>query len=129
MGPITENALEELSLVANLSQYIKVRQDHDADLKQYMPVFFWVLRDFFHDLEGQTPKQYLEECLQASPGLSVDVMRKNKIREALVANFKERECFTMIRPVTDESKLAHIDDLKWEDLKLDFRKQVTQFIN
>ena len=33
----------------------------------------------------------------------------------------------MIRPVTDESKLAHIEDLKWEELKSDFRKVVTQF--
>ena len=31
--------------------------------------------------------------------------------------------------MADEAKLAHIDDLKWEELKVDFRKQVTQFIN
>lgn len=34
----------------------------------------------------------------------------------------------MIRPVSDESKLAHIDDLKFDDLKIEFRKQVTNFI-
>ena len=35
----------------------------------------------------------------------------------------------MIRPVNDESKLAHIEELKYEDLKLEFRKQVTALLN
>ncbi len=35
----------------------------------------------------------------------------------------------MIRPVSDESKLAHIETLKYEELKTDFRKQVTSFVN
>jgi hypothetical protein len=34
----------------------------------------------------------------------------------------------MIRPVSDESKLAHIDDLKWEELKTDFRREATNFV-
>jgi hypothetical protein len=34
----------------------------------------------------------------------------------------------MIRPVSDESKLAHVDSLKFEDLKTDFRKEVTSFV-
>jgi len=34
----------------------------------------------------------------------------------------------MIRPVSDESKLAHVDSLKWEELKSDFRKEVTSFV-
>lgn len=34
----------------------------------------------------------------------------------------------MIRPVSDESKLAHVDSLKFEELKTDFRKEVTNFI-
>jgi hypothetical protein len=51
------------------------------------------------------------------------------IRDAINKYFKERECFTMIRPVSDESKLAHIETLKYEELKTDFRKQVTSFVN
>lgn len=35
----------------------------------------------------------------------------------------------MIRPVTDESKLSHVDELKFEDLKLDFRKGVNVIMN
>ena len=34
----------------------------------------------------------------------------------------------MIRPVADENKLAHIEDIKWEELKSDFRKEVTSFV-
>jgi hypothetical protein len=57
MGPITENSIEDLSLVANLSSYIRVSADGGAeDFKTYFPSFFWVMRDFYHDLEGRTPK-------------------------------------------------------------------------
>lgn len=130
MGPITENAIEELSLVANLTNYIRISQNKNAeqDFKSFFPSFFWVLRDFYHDLEGQTPKQYLEECLQPSPGLSSEVLKKNGIREAILKHFKERECFTLVRPVAEEAKLAHIDSLKFEELKTEFRKGVTAFL-
>lgn len=103
----------------------------EDDFRQYFPSFFWVLRDFYHDLEGRTPKQYLEDCLKEAPGYSADVVKKNKIRNAIVKNFRERECFTMIRPVTEEGKLAHIEEFPWDgpDLKPDFKRQVTHFIN
>ena len=54
MGPITENSIEDLSLVANLTNLIRVGSDDD--IKNYFPSFFWVMRDFYHDLEGRTPK-------------------------------------------------------------------------
>jgi Guanylate-binding protein, N-terminal domain len=50
------------------------------------------------------------------------------VREAITKYFKDRECFTLIRPVTDEAKLSHIEELKWEDLKSDFRREVTNFV-
>lgn len=34
----------------------------------------------------------------------------------------------MIRPVADESKLAHVDSLKFEELKTEFRKEVGNFV-
>lgn len=57
-----------------------------------------------------------------TPALSSDALKKNLIRESISKYFKDRDCYTFIRPVSDESKLAHVDDLKWEDLKTDFRK-------
>ena len=133
MGPITENSIEDLSLVTNLTNYIRIQQNQEKskpeDFKQYFPTIFWVMRDFFHDLEGRTPKQYLEECLQENPRLSTDSIKKNKIRGAIVNNFKERECFTFIRPVSDEAKLAHVEEQTWESLKPEFKKQVVFFVN
>ena len=35
----------------------------------------------------------------------------------------------MIRPISDESKLAHVDSMKWEDLKAEFRKQTTSLVS
>jgi hypothetical protein len=60
------------------------------------------------------------------------VIKKNKIRRAILKHFGERHCFTMARPVSDESKLAHVDSLDWEhspDLKPLFKRQVVNFIN
>ena len=71
----------------------------------------------------------MENCLQPAPGLSQDVLKKNQIREAIINFFKDRDCHTLIRPVSDESKLAHVDEMKFEDLKLEFRKQVTALIS
>jgi len=51
------------------------------------------------------------------------------VRESIGKYFKERECFTMIRPISDESKLAHVDSMKWEDLKAEFRKQTTSLVS
>jgi hypothetical protein len=31
--------------------------------------------------------------------------------------------------VSDESKLSHVDELKYEELKLDFRKQINVLMN
>jgi hypothetical protein len=54
-----------------------------TDFKSYFPSFLWVLRDFYHDLEGQTPKQYLEECLEPVQGISQAIIKKNQIRESI----------------------------------------------
>ena len=56
-------------------------------------------------------------------------MQKNKIRDAILRHFKERECFTIVRPVSDESKLAHVDSVEWDALKPEFKKQVTNLVN
>lgn len=120
MGPITENSLEDLALVGNLSSHISINQTttkNDQDFKYYFPQFFWVLRDFYHDLEGRTPKEYLEDCLSEVEGYSAEVSRKNKIRESISRYFQHRECFTIIRPITDESKLAHVESVPWDELK------------
>ncbi len=94
-------------------------------------MFVWVMRDFYHDLEGKTPKEYLEECLKEAPGFSTEMLKKNRIRAAILKNFKEREAVVMVRPIADEQKLAHIEGVKWdsEELKPEFKRQVNGFVN
>ena len=68
VGTIDENALNQLSLVVNLSKTIQVRNCGDTDpdeIAEYFPSFLWVLRDFTLKLEDElgnviTSKQYLE---------------------------------------------------------------------
>ena len=54
MGSIDENALQQLSLVINLTKHIQIKSNngiHDEetdpeDYAQYFPAFMWVVRDF-----------------------------------------------------------------------------------
>lgn len=115
-GSIDENALQQLSLVINLTNHIQikaggVREEQDPEeYAQYFPSFMWVVRDFtlqLLDAEGDpiTSKEYLEKALQSQKGFSESVMQKNRIRRLLTSFFKERDCCTMIRPLTKEEEL------------------------
>ena len=51
MGTIDENALQNLSLIVNLSKQLEVSgqkaEDADPDqVSKYFPSFLWVVRDF-----------------------------------------------------------------------------------
>lgn len=70
----------------------------------------WVVRDFtlqLVDLEGEsiTQKEYLEKALSMQKGFSDSVEGKNRIRRMLKSFFKERDCCTMVRPLTNEDDL------------------------
>lgn len=39
-------------------------------------------------------------------------MRKNSIRKELTTFFRDRHCFTLVRPVDDESKLQDMSKLR-----------------
>mmetsp|Transcript_1342 Transcript_1342/g.1742 ORF Transcript_1342/g.1742 Transcript_1342/m.1742 type:complete len:103 (+) Transcript_1342:293-601(+) len=55
VGPIDENALNNLSLVVNLSQSLQIKKGEEAvdadEMAQYFPSFLWILRDFALRLE------------------------------------------------------------------------------
>ena len=95
----------------------------------YFPSFYWIVRDFvlqIQDKNGEkmTEKDYLEKALAPQPGFSQDIDQKNRIRSLLTSFFKDRDCFTMIRPVTEQDKLQNLDKLDYEDLRPDFVQQV-----
>lgn len=111
MGPIDENALNNLSLVVNLSRSLQIKRgekDMDPDeLAQYFPSFLWVLRDFALRLEDEqgntlTQKGYLEKSLEEQAGLSDAVEAKNKVRRLVRQFFADRDCHTIVRPIEDE---------------------------
>ena len=98
----------------------------DEPLSDYLPSFLWVVRDFALQLvdEEGTPlssQEYLERAL-TEKGPSDDP--KNQVRRALKRYFKERQCQTMIRPLTNEDELQNLDKRDLRELRSEFVEQV-----
>ncbi len=89
----------------------------------------WVVRDFTlqlvdADQEPITSKDYLEKALQNQKGFSEAIDKKNRIRRLLKSFFKERDCCTMIRPLTKEDQLQNLADIPLDNLRPEFVEQV-----
>lgn len=65
--------------------------------------------------------QYLEYALQTIQGNDPDKQRKNNIRSKIRNYFKARECTCLVRPLNEESKLANIENQRWDELRPEFR--------
>ena len=130
--PAFSNAsLQNLSLVINLTKHIQIKQSgihEDVDPEEfakYFPSFMWVVRDFtlqLVDQEGEmiSPKEYLEKALASQKGFSDAIEQKNRIRRLLKSFFHERDCVTMIRPLTNEEKLQNLIKIPLEELRSEF---------
>jgi len=124
-GHITETSIEDLSVVINLTQHIHIKKtdtESGIDFHKYFPTFFWVLRDFSLDLKKRSSREYLEDNLKPQPATDEEGIRKNAIRQTISSFFVERDCFTLVRPVNEETKIAHIEDMKYRDLRPEFTK-------
>jgi hypothetical protein len=135
VGSIDENALQNLSLVINLTKHIQIKSSglqEDVDPEEfakYFPSFMWVVRDFtlqLVDPEGEpmSSKDYLEKALANQKGFSDSIEQKNRIRRLLKSFFHERDCVTMIRPLTDEGGLQTLANKPMSDLRPEFVEQV-----
>ena len=115
---INNAAIDQLSLVAQLTQRIRVHAEGsaaasssstaEAALSAFFPKFVWLLRDFQLELEsanGQpmTPSEYLEECLRPQPGKSAAVAEQNATRSAIRSLFNERSCVALPHPTLGTS--------------------------
>lgn len=134
-GVIDGNAIEDLSLVVNLSKHIQTSSAKDgggaggggggADLYQFFPSFMWVVRDFTLQLQDNgkkiSAKQYLENALKPQGGYSDDAVAKDQIRALLADFFRERDCVTLVRPVDDEQKLRSLPSVPYDELRDEFR--------
>lgn len=50
----------------------------------------------------------MEQALTEQKGSSDAVENKNKIRRMIVSFFKDRDCYTMVRPTEDERDLQKL---------------------
>ena len=138
LGSIDENAISNLSLVTQLSENIKLSNktpgiesngddsDDTLNFHKVFPSFIWVIRDFTLELEDEdgyeiTPTQYLNSSLEPNPGYDKQTMERNRIRHMLTSFFPDRECVTLIRPISDEEALQQVDNIAYEDLREEFR--------
>jgi hypothetical protein len=83
------------------------------ELAKFFPSFLWVVRDFtlrLQDLQGNkiNAREYLERALEEQRGSSDAIENKNKIRRMIVSFFKDRDCYTMVRPTEDEKDLQKL---------------------
>ncbi|XP_047317517.1 guanylate-binding protein 3-like [Impatiens glandulifera] len=129
MSGIDEAALDRLSLVTEMTKHIRVRasggQSTVSELGQFSPIFVWLLRDFYLDLVEDnrkiTPRDYLELALSPLQGTGRDIGSKNEIRASIRALFPDRECFTLVRPLSNENELQRLDQIPLEKLRPEFR--------
>ena len=132
VGSIDENALNNISLVLNLTKSLQVRAtDSEGDVEElanYFPTFLWVLRDFslqLIDSSGNaiTSKEYLENSLMPQKGVSDAIEAKNRVRKLLKHFFKDRECFALVRPSEDERTLQNLQNVMESELRPEFVRQ------
>lgn len=136
VGSIDENALQNLNLVVNLTKHIQIKSSginneeiDPQDFAKYFPSFMWVVRDFtlqLVDQEGDpiNAKEYLEKALSQQKGFSESVDQKNRIRRLLKSFFSDRDCVTMIRPLTNEDALQNLINIPMKELRPEFVEQV-----
>ncbi|KAL1537835.1 guanylate-binding protein 2-like isoform X1 [Salvia divinorum] len=135
MGGIDEAALDRLSLVTEMTKHIRVRasggRSTASELGQFSPIFVWLLRDFYLDLVEEnrriTPRDYLELALRPVQGGGRDVSAKNEIRESIRALFPDRECYTLVRPLSNENDLQRLDQIPLDKLRPEFRSGLDSF--
>ena len=86
------------------------------------PSFLWVLRDFalrLEDKEGNelTSKKYLENALSQKQGCSEAIENKNRVRRIINGFFKEKDCFVMVRPTTQEKDLQNLNTIPFKSMR------------
>lgn len=85
----------------------------------------WILRDFVLDIRDKygksvSSKEYLDNALQDETAHSKASEPNRRIRKSLLMFFKDRDCMTMVRPVTDESELKQLNQLPFNKLRKEF---------
>lgn len=136
LGSIDENAIQSLNFVINLSKHIQMKSNSSysetdpEELANLFPSFLWVLRDFALQLvdengEQITAKEYLEKVFDTSKAF-YEQDQKIVIRKLIKTYFKDRDCFTMVRPLMKEKDLQSLENMGPEKLRPEFLEQILQ---
>lgn len=136
VGSIDEAAVQNLSLVLNISREIHLHSDQTSttnpdDLCQYFPEFLWVVRDFtllLQDKDGNdiTTNNYLESALTCASSDKIhEIEAKDDVRRLIRHYFPKRECVTMVRPCLDETDLQNMNAKSDTCLRPEFMAQMT----
>ncbi|XP_012516554.1 PREDICTED: interferon-induced guanylate-binding protein 2 [Propithecus coquereli] len=138
MGTINQQAMDQLHYVTELTDRIRANSspgnsskvEDSADFVSFFPAFVWTLRDFSLELEvnGQpiSADEYLEHSLKLKPGNDQKIKNFNEPRLCIRKFFPEKKCFIFDRPA-HRKYLAHLEQLKEEDLNPEFKEQVAEF--
>ena len=98
------------------------------------PKFVWLLRDFHlslvdQDANSRTSKQYMEDILLMQKFYGRNKEKNSKIREKFLEIFQDRTCFTLPRPVDQESDLNILNTLPLENIRPKFLKSFNKIEN
>jgi hypothetical protein len=103
------------------------------ELAEFTPSFLWLLRDFYLQLEEDgravTPREYLETALSNVPASSAGAIAKNGIRDSIKSLFPDRNCFTLVRPMSDEVQLARLETVPPAALRQEFREGIAKLVD
>ena len=85
----------------------------------------WVLRDFLLALVDDdgaeiSADEYMELQLAERPGYDAETAARNRTRRFFKAFFRDRHCFTLVRPVDDEAALQQLEELPASTLRREF---------
>ena len=116
-------------MVTELTKKIKFSEEESVDTSNYFPSLLWIIRDFHLELIDEYGMQishdeYLESALKEQTGFSKEIMERNKIRTLIKTFFKERHCFTLVRPAHDEKDLQDLATGEGTKTRVQFDQQI-----
>ena len=92
------------------------------------PLPLRVVRDFTLKLEENgkpiTARQYAENALRPQSSYTDAALRRNQIRGMLSTLFTDRDCHTLVRPVSSEEDLRKLHELPPSALREEFVQAV-----
>lgn len=100
-------------------------------MTNYFPHLIWLLRDFSLEFDSETKMtsdDYMEKALLPRESWEENSM-KRIIRNKFKQVFPKRNCHTLVRPVNDEKLLRNIESIDYEDLRKEFRIELSRLLS